>query len=297
MSNGKTYLNVKSASLYLGVSRGVLYKMVLAQAIPNHKIGQKILFIREELDEWIERKTLREKEENVDEIEKLLRRLDPFWEKIPLDTRAEINERIRRIDHWTDFLVRVVEFCEQKKGNFVFNESDCLLKKESRPVSPEKTGPGTEAKQQSQPTPNQKVVQARSGSSQTSGPDKPRRGHAFSVERHKKWRLARAQRRAALATSKPNDSIKGNPPQKESPAKSETTGVKTPAQEEKALQIESKPQETVSTEHPSNSTALPSDQPGGDPVSHDQTVDPLDPNMKVKKGEEENDNKETPHSN
>jgi excisionase family DNA binding protein len=277
MSNGKTYLNVKSASLYLGVSRGVLYKMVKAQAIPHHKIGQKILFIREELDQWIERKTIREKEERVTAEEKLLRRLEPFWNRLSIDTQDEINERIDILHHWLVELERIVTRVEESKGNCHFRESDCLLKKQTQPKGPDPKS--LDKRAQTQPTSTPKSVQAGLGSHQRSEQNPPRRPHIRRKDRSRMRHQELTQQKPAPSVEAPpeKDPEKGPTPSTRSPEGEKSIGVEAPALEEKSPQEVPKPQEQVPAESPSSSTAPPLDQPVEDPLSHAQTVDSAGP--------------------
>jgi excisionase family DNA binding protein len=50
------WLEVERAAAYLGVSRDSLYKLTAARAIPFRKRpgGQRLLFHRAELDQWLE---------------------------------------------------------------------------------------------------------------------------------------------------------------------------------------------------------------------------------------------------
>jgi excisionase family DNA binding protein len=50
------WLDVERAAAYLGLSRDSLYKLIAARAIPVRKRvgGQRLLFHRAELDQWLE---------------------------------------------------------------------------------------------------------------------------------------------------------------------------------------------------------------------------------------------------
>jgi len=279
MSEGKTYLTIKLATQYLKISRGVAYKLVREQAIPSHKIGQKILFIREELDQWIERKTLREKEEKVTAEEKLLRRLDPFWNYLSIDTQDEINERINTLYYWLDDLARVVKRVEETKGKCHFREADCLLKKQTQSQRYENRSPGTETKQQSRPTPNQRGVQAGPGSPQPSGQDHPRRPHIRRKDRPRRRPHELTQQKPATSVEAPpkKDAENGIPHSTGSHESEIPIEAKAPSQAEKSSQVVPESQKKVPAEHPSSSTAQPLDQPGEDPLSHAQTVDSAGP--------------------
>jgi len=289
MSEGRVYLNVEETAKYLKVSKGTLYSLVRKGLVPYHKFKQKILFTQEQIDMWIDRITSREMEEKITAEEKLLRRLGPFWDHLSPDTQEEINERIKIVEYWADELAWVVKRVEQTRGNCRFRESDCLLKKQTRPQGSEKRGQGTEAKQQSQPGP---------GSPQPSSQVHHRRTHIRRPDRPRRRPHELIQQRPATPVETPSkkDTEKGITPSTGSPEGEKPIGVEAPAKEEKPPQEVPESQETVPAEQPSSGPDLPSDQPGGDPVSRDQTDDPLDPNRNVKKGEEENANKETPNS-
>jgi excisionase family DNA binding protein len=50
----KTVLNLKEASLYMGISTSMLYKLTSARAIPHSCPNGKMLFFRrEDLDGWM----------------------------------------------------------------------------------------------------------------------------------------------------------------------------------------------------------------------------------------------------
>jgi excisionase family DNA binding protein len=51
---GSRWLDVAEATLYLGLTKSRLYRLTAARAIPYRKIGQKLIFDRYELDEWVE---------------------------------------------------------------------------------------------------------------------------------------------------------------------------------------------------------------------------------------------------
>ncbi len=301
MSDGRVYMNVREAAQYLKISKGTIYGLVRKELIPYHQIKKKILFVQNQLDEWVERKTLREKEEKVTAEEKLIRRLNVFWENIPPDTRAEINERIQEVDLWLKELTRVVKRVEETKGHCRFREADCLLKKQTQPQRPDPKSVAQKAQQpaQSPQAPSQNRGQAGPGQSQTSGGPKTRgrfTRYYFELRDRKRRELAQKNLSTAKEETISKDTQKEGTPSTGSPESEIPIEAKTPSQAEKASQVVPEPQEKVPAEHPSTSTALPSDQPEKDPVSHDQTADPLDPNLNVKKEEAEHDSQETPIS-
>ena len=52
--NEVTYMNVKTVSTYLGVSKSTIYKWVEKGFIPGKKLGKHLLFIKKEIDQWVE---------------------------------------------------------------------------------------------------------------------------------------------------------------------------------------------------------------------------------------------------
>lgn len=49
----KRYYRVKEAAIYTGIPVGTLYQMVHWRQIPHIKVGRKVLFDRQELDEFM----------------------------------------------------------------------------------------------------------------------------------------------------------------------------------------------------------------------------------------------------
>jgi excisionase family DNA binding protein len=56
------WLDIEHAAAYLGMSRESLYKLTAARALPVRKRpgGQRLLFHRAELDQWLEHSYLRQ---------------------------------------------------------------------------------------------------------------------------------------------------------------------------------------------------------------------------------------------
>ncbi|HLR23283.1 MAG TPA: helix-turn-helix domain-containing protein [Pseudogracilibacillus sp.] len=50
----RTTMTVSEAAIYLGVSRDLIYILVREKQIKHFKLGSRILFKREKLDEWME---------------------------------------------------------------------------------------------------------------------------------------------------------------------------------------------------------------------------------------------------
>jgi len=58
----KRLITVKEASQYLSLSTETIYKMAASKKLPYLKIGGRVLFDLKSLDQWIERRMIREKE-------------------------------------------------------------------------------------------------------------------------------------------------------------------------------------------------------------------------------------------
>jgi len=48
-------ISVKEAAEYLGISKDLVYSLVRHKQIPNVKVGRRILFRKEALNDWLER--------------------------------------------------------------------------------------------------------------------------------------------------------------------------------------------------------------------------------------------------
>ena len=49
----KTFFNVKDLCKYIYLSDSTIYKMVMNENIPYHKVGNRLLFHKEEIDMWV----------------------------------------------------------------------------------------------------------------------------------------------------------------------------------------------------------------------------------------------------
>ena len=58
MSDAREVMNIRQASLYLGVSPDTLYKYVNEQKIPAFKLGNRWRFKKTKLDQWMEEKSV-----------------------------------------------------------------------------------------------------------------------------------------------------------------------------------------------------------------------------------------------
>lgn len=52
----KEYLNVKKLSAYIELPTSSIYKMTSDHSIPFSKIGQRLVFKREDIDKWLAKK-------------------------------------------------------------------------------------------------------------------------------------------------------------------------------------------------------------------------------------------------
>jgi excisionase family DNA binding protein len=68
------YMNIASAAEYLGISKGSMYRLVYDREVPHYKIGKRISFRRDELDEWISKSRVKASSEIEDEASDYLTR-------------------------------------------------------------------------------------------------------------------------------------------------------------------------------------------------------------------------------
>ena len=52
--NEVTYMNVKTISTYLGVAKSTIYKWVEEDYIPHKKLRKKVLFVKNDIDQWVQ---------------------------------------------------------------------------------------------------------------------------------------------------------------------------------------------------------------------------------------------------
>ena len=55
MTEIREVLDIRAASVYLGVSKGTLYRYVTEEKIPAFKLGNRWRFKKSVLDHWMER--------------------------------------------------------------------------------------------------------------------------------------------------------------------------------------------------------------------------------------------------
>jgi excisionase family DNA binding protein len=53
MNSNSNYMDVKMVSEYIHVARSTIYKWVEEKYIPHKKLGKRVLFIKEHIDQWV----------------------------------------------------------------------------------------------------------------------------------------------------------------------------------------------------------------------------------------------------
>jgi len=66
--------NMAQAADYLGLAKSTVYKMTSSRLIPHSKVSKKIIFKRNELEEWITKHKVKTKEEIEQEANAYLSR-------------------------------------------------------------------------------------------------------------------------------------------------------------------------------------------------------------------------------
>lgn len=51
---GEQYLSVEDLSLYIKRSKGAIRNLVLRKVIPYRKLAGRLMFVKEEIDEWVQ---------------------------------------------------------------------------------------------------------------------------------------------------------------------------------------------------------------------------------------------------
>lgn len=54
MNMNRKYLNVKDLCKYIYRSESSVRKMVMRKEIPFRKVGSRVLFVEEEIDQWVD---------------------------------------------------------------------------------------------------------------------------------------------------------------------------------------------------------------------------------------------------
>ena len=67
------YLNIADLASYIKRSKGAIRNLVMRRAIPYRKPGGRLLFIKEEIDEWIQTSPGMK----LEDVENLTKQLDP----------------------------------------------------------------------------------------------------------------------------------------------------------------------------------------------------------------------------
>ncbi|QTL47327.1 helix-turn-helix domain-containing protein [Priestia aryabhattai] len=63
----KRTLTVKETAQYIGVSKDLIYKMVRTKEIPFIRIGRRVLFRKESIDQWLHSQEIAS-DQNVDGV-------------------------------------------------------------------------------------------------------------------------------------------------------------------------------------------------------------------------------------
>ena len=66
--------NMAQAADYLGLAKSTIYKMTSSRLIPHSKVSRKIIFMRNELEDWITKHKIKTKEEIEREADAYLSR-------------------------------------------------------------------------------------------------------------------------------------------------------------------------------------------------------------------------------
>jgi excisionase family DNA binding protein len=66
--------NMVQAADYLGLAKSTVYKMTSSRLIPHSKIGKKIVFKQNEIDDWITKHKIKTREEIEQEADAYLTR-------------------------------------------------------------------------------------------------------------------------------------------------------------------------------------------------------------------------------
>ncbi|HCY75959.1 MAG TPA: hypothetical protein DHV28_08550 [Ignavibacteriales bacterium] len=72
--NESDVLGVDEASKYLKLSKPTIYKLTMDREIPHYKLGKRLYFRKEEIDQWINRGKIKTKQEISDEADEYLSR-------------------------------------------------------------------------------------------------------------------------------------------------------------------------------------------------------------------------------
>ncbi len=72
-------MNLKEVVAYLGTSTSTIYKLTATAEIPHNKLGKKLFFKKEEIDEWIYANKVKTRQDIENEAnEYIARKRNPF---------------------------------------------------------------------------------------------------------------------------------------------------------------------------------------------------------------------------
>jgi excisionase family DNA binding protein len=70
--NKKKYLNLKEASVYLGINKNTMYKYTHYNVIPYYKPNNKVYFLIDDLEKWISKNRVSSQEEIEEKAQEYL---------------------------------------------------------------------------------------------------------------------------------------------------------------------------------------------------------------------------------
>ena len=68
MAETREVMDIREASVYLGVSRETLYKYVMGERIPAFKLGNRWKFKKTVLDRWMEKQSTQREERGTGKL-------------------------------------------------------------------------------------------------------------------------------------------------------------------------------------------------------------------------------------
>lgn len=92
-----SYLSVRQAASYLGVSRETIYRMVASNNIPSMRVGKLHKFSQESLDQWVkisrrDGSNEMNTEKKADKIKELIRKIKDLIESLESPTPSTTKE-------------------------------------------------------------------------------------------------------------------------------------------------------------------------------------------------------------
>ena len=53
MTDRKNILNIEGVAEYTTLSKPTIYKMICQEKVPYHKLGNRVVFLTDEIDDWV----------------------------------------------------------------------------------------------------------------------------------------------------------------------------------------------------------------------------------------------------